>query len=437
MFQMVKAVRKYWNTHIVRSDFQGIIFCSLIWIVIGIFNVYSSGMIAKGSGTVEFYQTNYFKHIVFLIFSSLIGLFFYKVDYQNFRSSKYTSPGIKVLMFLVIVALIGVLIFAESINGAKRWIQLGSVISIQPSEFAKLFSILWAAHWIDLQHRKQRYLSWFETYTYKGPITILQDLTQRGRKVPAIALWLPLLYAVLTLVEPDTGTALLIAAIPVMMMMLSGLSRRSVMIMLTGVAVAIPIAIIGIMNSAYRKERILAWWDPWGFEKTLSYQSVQSMIAIGSGGVFGQGLAQGTAKYHYLPEAHTDFAFAVWSQETGLIGSLFLIIVVAMFIYYGLNIAIKAKDYYGKLLAAGITLIIGGQAVFNMIMVSGLIPVTGVPLPFVSYGGSSLLTNIIALAILFNVAHRSEMARKKIGVSGHIPSLREETRSRFSPAHIE
>lgn len=434
---MVKAIRKYWKTHIVRSDFQGIIFCSLIWIVIGIFNVYSSGMIVKGSTEPAFYQTNYFKHIVFLLISALAGIFFYKIDYQHFRSSKYTEVAIKGFMVFVAVALLGVLKFAEPVNGARRWIQLGSLISVQPSEFAKLGSILWAAHWIDLQHRKQRYLSWMETFTYKGSIGWLNNIARNGRKVPAVALWLPFLYAALTLVEPDTGTALLIAAIPVMLMIISGLSRKSALIMIYGFLAMIPIAAIGIMNSAYRKERILAWWDPWGYAQSLSYQSVQSMIAIGSGGIFGQGLAQGSAKYHYLPEAHTDFAFAVWSQETGLIGSLILIIVVAMFIYYGLNIALKAKDYYGKLLAAGITLIIGGQAVFNMIMVSGMIPVTGVPLPFVSYGGSSLLTNVIALAILFNVAHRSEMARKKIGVSGHIPSLREETRSRFAPAHIE
>lgn len=182
-------------------------------------------------------------------------------------------------------------------------------------------------------------------------------------------------------------------------------------------------------------ERILAWLDPWGHAQTLSYQSVQSMLAIGSGGIFGQGLGEGTAKYFYLPEAHTDFAFAVWAQETGLLGAAILSLVVLAFVYFGFRVAIDARDFFGKLMALGITCIIGGQAVFNMLMVCGMLPVTGVPLPFVSYGGSSLLMNVVAVAILLSISRTNEEANRKIGSQGVMSSLREETRSRFRPSN--
>lgn len=433
MLSLVQSAIKYWREHVIRSDLQGIVLFSLIWIIIGIVNIYSSTMIAS-QGQEAWYQTYFIKHVGFLIFSCCIGYYFcYRTDYETLRSPRVLY-GITII---VVVGLIAVLIKGDVINGAQRWIRLGA-ISIQPSEFAKLGAILIGAHYIELQRRVQKQgLAWFEAYNYKWPFPFPRGWQGEDGPFFARALLMPFVFAALTMVEPDTGTAAIILALPILLMLLAGISKKQLLgFWITVLSLGV-LAFIAVQHSEYRWKRIVTWYDPWRYAQDISYQSIQSMVAIGSGGIFGQGIAQGTAKYYYLPEAHTDFAFAVWSQETGLIGSLILAFVVGMFMIYGFSIASNAKDYYGKLLASGITIVIGGQAVFNMLMVCGMIPVTGVPLPFVSYGGSSLLMNIIAIFILFNIAHRTALAKQKIGVSGHIPSLREETRSRFAPNSID
>lgn len=432
MLSLIQAAIKYWRAHIIRSDLQGIVLFSLVWIIIGIINIYSATMIAS-QGQAVWYQSYYIRHIGYLIFSCAIGYLCYRMDYEKFR----TQRALYLTVTIVVVGLIAVLIKGDVINGAQRWIRLGGV-SIQPSEFAKLGAILVSAHYIELQRRIQKHgLSWFETYNYKWPFSFPKGWQGQDGPFFARALLMPMVFAALTFVEPDTGTAAIILALPVMLILLGGLSRAQLKLFAGTVVVLGILAFMAVQHSEYRWKRIVAWYDLWGYAQSLSYQSVQSMVAIGSGGIFGQGVAQGTAKYYYLPEAHTDFAFAVWAQETGLIGSLLLAFVVGMFMVYGFSIASNAKDYYGKLLASGITIVIGGQAVFNMLMVCGMIPVTGVPLPFVSYGGSSLFMNIIAISILFNIAHRTALAKQKIGIAGHIPSLREETRSRFTPGRVD
>ena len=158
------------------------------------------------------------------------------------------------------------------------------------------------------------------------------------------------------------------------------------------------------------------------------------MLAVGSGGFFGQGFMNGTSKYFYLPEAHTDFAFAVWAQEMGFLGGIFVVLLMATFTYFGFRIANRARDSFGKWLALGITILIGGQAFFNIAMVCGMLPVTGVPLPFISYGGSSLMMNCMAIGILASIARRGVEGVKPVGTKETLPSLREETRSRFKPS---
>ena len=143
---------------------------------------------------------------------------------------------------------------------------------------------------------------------------------------------------------------------------------------------------------------------------------------------------QGTSKYFYLPEAHTDFAFAVWAQEMGFIGAVFVVLLVAAFTFFGFRIANRSRDEFGRWLAMGITLLISGQALFNIAMVCGIMPVTGVPLPFISYGGSSLLMNFMAIGLLASVGRRNVEGVKQVGTAEALPSLREETQSRFKPA---
>ena len=185
--------------------------------------------------------------------------------------------------------------------------------------------------------------------------------------------------------------------------------------------------------SPYRWERLLSWFDPWPHAQDMGYQTVQGLLAVGSGGFLGQGFMQGTSKYFYLPEAHTDFAFAVWAQEFGFVGGIIVIAMIVMFTVYGMRIASEARDDFGRWLATGITMLISGQALFNIAMVCGVMPVTGVPLPFISYGGSSLLINFVAVGILGNIARRNVVGVKQIGKKEQLPSLREETQSRFRP----
>ena len=198
-------------------------------------------------------------------------------------------------------------------------------------------------------------------------------------------------------------------------------------------AVAGFLGFIAARSSPYRWERIQSWFDPWPHAQDMGYQTVQGLLAVGSGGFLGEGFMQGTSKYFYLPEAHTDFAFAVWAQEMGFLGAVFVVILVAAFTYYGFRIANKARDEFGKWLAMGITLLISGQALFNIAMVCGIMPVTGVPLPFVSYGGSSLLMNFMAIGLLASVGRRNVEGVKQVGTVEDLPSLREETQSRFKP----
>lgn len=188
------------------------------------------------------------------------------------------------------------------------------------------------------------------------------------------------------------------------------------------------------ISAPYRMNRLISWVDPWSYEKTLGYQTVQGLIAIGSGGITGQGLGTGVSKFSYLPEAHTDFAFAIFAQEWGLLGSALMVILFAMIVWYGISCVRWTRDVYGMFLALGVTLYLGGQGFINIGMVSGVLPVVGVPLPFVSYGGTSLIVNMVAAALLLNIArknYKEAQAKELAGEKVHPVSMKAETRSRF------
>lgn len=424
MAQKVKKVPSFSLKTLFRNDAQALMVMAGIWIIIGSLNIYSAtsvDMARQGS----FFASNIVKHLIFLVISIFFGRFLYRLDYRRLKDPQL----LKFLMIGIIGSLVYVLVGGEVINGARRWIALPFGISIQPSEFAKLAAIIWAAKCIEDWRKRYPAVELIEMHDCYGKPYKIQTPLNFSK-----ALWMPIAFAALTIVQPDTGTALLILIFPLLLMVMAKMSRNSLRQLMFFGALGIGGFVVMVMMSPYRLERILAWLDPWGHAQTLSYQSVQSMLAIGSGGILGQGLGEGTAKYFYLPEAHTDFAFAVWAQETGILGALLLAAVVILFIFYGLRVAMDARDLFGKLLAVGITCIIGGQALFNMLMVSGVLPVTGVPLPFVSYGGSSLVMNIFAVAILLSISRSNELANRQIGAQGVAPSLREETRSRFRPS---
>lgn len=390
---------------------QGMLIAVALLLVIGCANVFSATFVSdamNGSG-----WNNYFtKHVAYLIISSLIGVFvYYQVDYTRLKEPKV----LLLICGVILAALIAIFAVGTVVNGARRWIFLGSV-SIQPSEFAKLGAILWTAAFTTQRLQRNKTIEIFE-HPRRG---VLQGFTK--------SLWAPCAFSILTILQPDMGTAVLVSAFPFIILVCAGLNMRKVGAAMTFVGVVFAVL---AWTSPYRRERLLSLWDPWSHSKDLGYQSVQGLIAVGSGGLSGQGFGQGTSKFFYLPEAHTDFAFAVWAQEWGLFGALLIILLVCIFTYYGIRIAQNAKDYFGTLTAYGITLLISVQALFNMIMVCGSLPVTGVPLPFVSYGGSSLLMNILAVAILANIAKLSPRKKEIINPEPPRLSLREETRSRY------
>lgn len=394
-----------------RNNGQGMLVAVALLIVIGCANIFSATFVSDSISEAG-WNTHIVKHIAFLVFSVSVGMgIYYKLDYSRLK-------GQRELLFicgLIAASLLAVLLVGTVVNGARRWIFFGPV-SVQPSEFAKLVAILWTSAYTARRLRFNKRIEVFE-HPRKG-------LTLGFTK----SLWVPLAFSVLTMFQPDMGTAVLITAFPFFILILAGMNARKV-----GILAGFGAAVLAFFawTSPYRRERLLSLWDPWSHAKDLGYQSVQGLMAVGSGGIFGQGFGQGTSKFFYLPEAHTDFAFAVWAQEWGLLGALLVILLVCMFTYFGIRIARDAKDYFGTLVAYGITLLISVQALFNMIMVCGSLPVTGVPLPFISYGGSSLFMNIIAVALLANIAKQSAREKITIGSQPDRPSLREETRSRY------
>jgi cell division protein FtsW len=282
------------------------------------------------------------------------------------------------LLALVLVPGVGL-----QVNGASRWLGYGPV-SLQPSELAKLTLLLFVA---DLLARRA---AWMDD--------------NRLTLVPVMVVFLAI--AALVMVQPNLGTTLLLGSIVLSMLWVAG----TPLIPLTALAAAGAIVATGLaLWAPYRRARVLAFLDPMADYQNGGYQNVQSLVGVASGGITGSGLGESRAKWGFLPEAHTDFIFAIIGEELGLIGAL---VVVALFVglcVLGARAALLAPDRFGMLLAAGITVWFGVQAFVNIGAVIGILPITGVPLPFVSYGGSSLLFSMIGAGLLLNVARQAQL----------------------------
>lgn len=400
-----------------RNDLQGMLLPIVLITIIGSVNIFSATYISsiyENTGLLGYF----WRHIVFLLISLAAGIILYRYDYRQLQK----DDVLRRIMFAILAGMVLVLLIGAVINGARRWIVIGP-ISIQPSEFAKLAALIWTS----------AKLSTMRKWSERRHISFLTDwkgyFKQRLFYILPLLIW-PIIFAGLTFKQPDMGTAVLTVGFPFLLLYLSGFDGK----FFGGTfALAGLIGFIAARSSPYRWERIQSWFDPWPHAQDMGYQTVQGLLAVGSGGFLGEGFMQGTSKYFYLPEAHTDFAFAVWAQEMGFLGAVFVVILVAAFTYYGFRIANKARDEFGKWLAMGITLLISGQALFNIAMVCGIMPVTGVPLPFVSYGGSSLLMNFMAIGLLASIGRRNVEGVKQVGTVEDLPSLREETQSRFKP----
>ena len=400
-----------------KNDLQGMLLPIVLITIIGSVNIFSAtyiNSIYENTGLLGYFS----KHIGFLFLSMAIGVILYRYDYRQLQKPHMLQR----IMIATLIGMVLVLVAGSVINGARRWIVIGPV-SIQPSEFAKLAAIIWTSAKLSTMRK------WGKS-RYNNPLTNLQGyVSERVGYMLPMLVW-PIIFAVLTILQPDMGTTVLIFGFSFILIYLAGFDGR---FFGGAFAVAGVIGFIAARMSPYRWERIQSWFDPWPHAQDMGYQTVQGLLAVGSGGILGEGFMQGTSKYFYLPEAHTDFAFAVWAQEMGFVGAVFVVFLVAAFTYFGFRIANKSRDEFGRWLAMGITLLISGQALFNIAMVCGIMPVTGVPLPFISYGGSSLLMNFMAIGLLASVGRRNVEGVKQVGTTEDLPSLREETQSRFKP----
>jgi cell division protein FtsW len=300
------------------------------------------------------------------------------VDYHRLRPVAWPLGMVALaLLILVLLPHLGV-----EVNGARRWLKIGP-LQMQPAELAKVAAIVFMALWLE-RHRER--------------LSSLEDGV-----VPFLAL-LGLL-TILVILERDLGTSLILAAILLAQFLVAGGRKRHFLLLALIIGLAITMF---IRMEPYRLNRIMSFFDPWADPLNTGFQAIQSVLALGSGGVTGVGLGQSIQKYQWLPFAHTDFIFAIVGEETGLIGTSAVLALFGVFAYRGYRVALKAPDAFGSLLACGITTWIGFQAMINIAAVTVTLPTTGVPLPFISYGGSSLAIALGAVGILMNVSTQSE-----------------------------
>jgi cell division protein FtsW len=314
------------------------------------------------------------------------------------------------LVATALVLCFGVLAVGPRINGARRWIDVGPLV-FQPSELAKLALVVWTAAYLSRR---------------RPPRTLPELARPIG--------FLVLLFAVLVLVEPDLGTALTLLLVVGAILLVSGTRLQ---LLATAYGIVIALAAIAAWWSPYRRDRLLTFLDPWKDPTGAGLQNVQALISLGSGGIFGRGLGSGIEAYGgYLPEAHTDMMFAVVGEELGLVGVTLVIMAFSAFAYAGIRLAISTRDPFAKRLAAGITALVCGQAAINMAAAVGLAPLTGIPLPFVSYGGSSLVVMLVAVGVLLNIARDGGRAAAAVPDRGRRNgrARRAGTRRRGSPA---
>jgi len=332
----------------------------------------------------QFGHSYYFvlRQAVWLL-AGLAGMFaLMKLDYHKLRDPAVVYTVICTVLVMLVLAL-----FMSKSHATHRWIRFGPV-GIQPSEVAKLGVILYLAWFLDLRRRSAATLEFRK-----------DDLIQTI--LPAVA---PVLFCVgLILMQPDLGTSVDIVLLMAAILFVAGLSWKWLGI---GAAVATPVLIVLIVFVSYRLARVLSFLHPESDPQGAGFQLMQSLIAVGSGGFTGVGLMESKQKLFYLPEAHTDFIYAVICEELGFLGAIVVITLFAVYGYRGMRAAFNAPDGFGRMLALGVTAMVIFQSLINFAVVLGMMPTKGIPLPFVSYGGSSLLVMLLATGVLLNVAHQ-------------------------------
>jgi cell division protein FtsW len=353
---------------------------TLVLVCTGVVMVYSASAVWAMDRADDQYLF-LFKQLTWAVIGLSLVPVLMHIDYRTYREPVVIWTALAIVGFLLVAVL-----FGRPVKGATRWLHLGG-LGIQPSELAKIAIIIFVA-------------------------ALLERRMDRVNE-PSHAL-LPIALVVggavgLILLQPDLGTAAAILTITGAMIFAAGISYQYLLGL--GLA-ALPALYFLIMRSEYRRRRIFSFLDPWADPLNDGFQIIQSFIAVGTGGIFGRGLMDGVQKLFYLPEPHNDFIYSVIGEELGLIGTTVVLLCFCVITWRGLRASFRAPDRFGAFLALGLTMMVSFQAFFNMSVVLGLLPTKGIPLPFVSYGGSSLLINMIGIAVLLNISqHASSSSR--------------------------
>jgi cell division protein FtsW len=345
---------------------------TLLLICVSVVMVYSASAVVA----LERFQQPYLfltKQALWSVLGLAVLVVAMRVDYRTYRNEAF----IWCLLGLVFLMLVAVL-FSAPVNGTRRWFGVGG-LGVQPSELAKIACVFFTA--LMLERRMHR----------------IDDLSY---SLMPIGLIIGLVVA-LILLQPDFGTSISLALVVAVMVFAAGLHYRY----FVGLALAaLPAIYIVLVAAPYRRRRLLAFWDPWADPLGDGFQIIQSLVAVGTGGVFGRGLMGGVQKLFYLPEPHTDFIYAVIGEELGLVGATAILLCFCVIAWRGLRIAARADDTFGSFVALGLTTMIAAQAFVNISVVLGLMPTKGIPLPLVSFGGSSLLINLLGMGVLLNIS---------------------------------
>lgn len=368
-------MRSVSSPHFRRIEAQILVLVTLGLVAFGLVMVYSatSAAAALGDGDPSYYLK---RQGIYAVLGVGLLVATARFDFHGWRA---LAPG----LVLVSLALCALVLLAPAVNGARRWISLGPA-TFQPSELAKLAVAVWAAAYLARRRPPQ-------------------TLAELGRPVGLLVG----LFCLLLLLEPDLGTAISLVVMVFAMLLVAGVPVGT----LAGAGGIVgALGLLAIWMEPYRRERFLAFLDPWGDPQHTGYQIAQALIGLGSGGILGEGLGQGVQKIFYLPEAHTDMIFAIVGEELGLLGTAAVIAGYAAFAYAGLRVALACRDPFGKRLAAGLVALVCGQAAINLAAVLAIAPLTGIPLPFVSYGGSNLVVQLASVGILLNIAANGSRA---------------------------
>ena len=348
---------------------------TLLLVCVSVVMVYSASAVLAMD---RYQQPPYFflfKQVTWAVLGVCLLSLAMRVNYRSLKQPavKWTALGVSICALILVF-------FGPPINGTRRWFALGG-IGVQPSEFAKVAVIIFTAS--VLERRMDR----INGVTALAPITVVTGLV-----------------CGLIVLEPDFGTAFTVLLIVAVMVFTAGLHYRH----LIGLTLAVvPLLVVVLASAEYRRRRLLAFLDPWADPQGDGFQLVQSQIAVGTGGLFGQGLMAGVQKLFYLPAPHTDFIYAVIAEETGLLGATAVLLCFGVIIWRGLHITAVAPDRFGAFLSLGLTMMVAFQAFVNISVVLGLMPTKGIPLPFVSSGGSSLLISLLGMGILLNVSQHA------------------------------